>query len=348
MTTPPSSLPLLSGEQKRRAIIRRLGKLALGVGVFGAIFFLAGELVLRLVYWEGQSFSAHYGPTVQRFERDFKFNRFDGPSRGPEPSGPKHPKGTRILIQGDSITWGQGVRNEEQLFSSRLLARLQGTNVPVDMAVLAGPGREIDEHLQQLKKWGHELQPDIIIYQWYINDIDPGKEYRRLMPSRLWRHPYFLHAMLAKYSYLWFFLDFSLDQLLPSATLSYERYIANHFKEGSEGWSLFERYFSDWALSAKELTPRVIVALYPHMSLKDGASPAIRPEIVDIHTRMLSLCRTNNVICMDLSTSLAKFGDSRAIKATPFDNHPSAEVHRVIADALYEVFRAGTVNLPGS
>lgn len=238
------------------------------------------------------------------------------------------------------------MKNEEQLFSSRLLARLQGTNAPVDMAVLARPGREIDEHLHQLKKWGHELQPDVIIYQWYINDMELKKEYRP-RTNRLWRQLFF-HSKLRQSSYFWFFLDFSLDTLLPSDALSYERYIANHFKEGSAGWLLFERYFSEWAMSAKELTPRVIVALYPHLSLKDGASPAIRPEIVDIHTRMLSLCRTNNIVCVDLSTPLTKFRDSRAIKATSFDDHPSIEVHRVIAEALYEIFRGGTVKLPSS
>lgn len=330
---------MLSGEQKQRAVIRRLGKLVLGVGAFGAIFFLAGELCLRLVFWEGQSFSAHKGPIVQRLERDFKFNGFDGPSRGPEPSSPKHPRGARILIQGDSITWGQGVRNEEQLFSNRLLTRLRETNVPVDMAVLARPGREIDEHLQQLKKWGHELQPDIIIYQWYINDMELEKQYRP-RTDRPWRHLFF-HSILQKHSYLWFFLDFSLDTLLPSATLSYESYIASHFEEGSPGWLLFERYFSDWARLAKGLTSHVIVALYPHMSLKNGAPPVIRPEIVNIHARMLSLCRANNIVCVDLSTALAKFDDSRAVRVTAFDNHPSAEVHRVMAEALSEVVGAG-------
>lgn len=329
------------GEPQRRAVIRRLGKLVIGIGVFSAIFLLAGELFLRLVFWGGDSFSRHSGPIVYRFERDFKFNRFDGPSRGPEPSGPKLPERTRIVIQGDSITWGQGVKNEEQLFSSRLLTRLQGANVPVDMAVLAQPGREIDEHLQQLKKWGHELQPDFIIYQWYINDMELEKQ-DRPQTDRIWRHV-FSHSFLQEHSYLWFFLDFSLDTLLPSATVPYEsyaRYIADHFKEGSARWLVFEEYFSEWATLAKELTPRVIVALYPYMSLKDGSPPTIRPEIADIHTRMMRLCRMNDVVCVDLSASLVNFKDAQAVRATAFDHHPSAEVHRVMAEVLSEVIRA--------
>ncbi len=322
-------------------------KLALRAGVFCAIFFLTGELCLRIVFWEGESFSAHYGPMVKRFERDFKFNRFDGPSRGPEPSDPKPPGRTRIVIQGDSITWGQGVRNEEQLFSNRLLSKLQETKAPVDMAVLAQPGREIDGHLQQLQKWGSELRPDVIIYQWYINDIDTGKGYRKLKPNRLWRHPWFLHSMLVKNSYLWFFLDFALDRLLPSATpLSYESYMGSQFKEGSAGWLRFEQYFSDWARSAKALTPRVIVALYPHMSSKQGTPPVMQSEIADIHTRMLALCRANNLVCVDLLPPLTKFEDAGTIKATAFDNHPSIEVHRVIGEVLYQIFSEGTVKLP--
>ena len=341
----PSAVKAQSTRTGPLTIDKTIGKLALGAGVFCAICFVVGELVLRIVFWEGESFSAHRGPIVQRLERDFTFNRFDGPSRGPEPSGPKHPNGARILIQGDSIAWGQGVRSEEQLFSSRLLTRLREANLSVDMAVLARPGREIDEHLKQLKKWGHELQPDVIIYQWYINDMELDKTHRP-KTNRLWRQPYLLYPVLQKISYFCFFLDFSLDTLLPSSALSYESYLSSHFREGSDGWRLFEQRFSDWAKSAKELTPRVVVALYPHLALKRGAAPVMRPEIMDIHTRVLALCRANNLVCVDLSTVLAKFDDSSSIKVSLFDDHPSVEVHRVIAEALYEIFRGGTVKLP--
>lgn len=334
---PTRTVPLVTG--------RTLGQLLLGASVFCAIFFLAGELFLRMVFWDGMSFSAHRGPIVQQLEKDFRFNRFDGPSRGPEPSGPKHPQATRIVIQGDSITWGQGVRKEENLFSSRLLTSLQETTGHVDMAVLARPGREIDEHLQQLNKWGHELQPDVIIYQWYINDIELDKK-DRPRTDRLWRHPEFVYSMLQKNSYFWFFLDFSLDTLLPSPALSYERYLSNHFKEGSHGWQMFEQQFSDWVKSAKELTPHVVVALYPHLALTQGVAPFMRPEIAEIHTRMLALCSANNLVCVDLSPALTKFEDARSIKVSPFDDHPSAEVHGVIAKALYdEIVRSGLVKV---
>jgi len=333
---------LLLEEKNRRAVIRRLGRLVLGVGVFATVFFLAGELVLRLVFLEGESFGSHGGPIVKRFERDFRFNRFDGPSRGPEPSGPKSTNRTRLLIQGDSITWGQAVRNEQQLFSSLLLAKLGESGMRFDMAVLARPGREIDGHLQQLKKWGKELEPDAIIYQWYINDIELEKDHR---PRRQkpW-HRLFFHATLARNSYLWWFLDDSVERLLPPPSQSYESYISSHFEEGSADWLAFEQQFSEWTMLAKELTPKVIVALYPHMLMTPGEPPIVSSEITSIHARMMTLCVENNLVCIDLSKWFIQFDDSQTIKATAFDGHPSAEAHRAIAEALYETLR---VSWPG-
>lgn len=137
-----------------------------------------GELYLRVAYSQGMSFSAKNGPLVARFERDFRFNRYDGPSRGPEVVGPKGENDVRILIQGESITWGQGVKNERSLYSSVLRERWRSISPNVEVAVLAGPGREIDGHLEQLGKWGDEIVPDVIVYQWFINDLELDKSHR--------------------------------------------------------------------------------------------------------------------------------------------------------------------------
>ena len=326
-----------------RTMAAQLRDLALGAVVFVAIFLVLGEVFLRTVFWGGESFSARTGPIVRRFERGFRLNSFDGPSRGPEPSGPKTPGGTRIVVQGDSITWGQGVKDEDQLFSTRLLRALRESNPAVDMAVLARPGREIDEHVQQLKKWGTALTPDAIIYQWYINDMQLGTS-RKPKTERLWRRPSRVYSTLHGISFFVFFLDFCLDTLLPSGGESYESYLADHFGEGDEAWHVFEERFAEWALSAKELTPRVMVALYPHLRLRSGDPPAMLPEIVDIHARVLALCRRNNLSCVDLLPALATFPDSRLIQASRFDGHPSAEAHRVIAEVLFEAIREARWN----
>jgi hypothetical protein len=80
--------------------------------LFLAVFFVAGELVLRVLYWDGISINhGDYGAMSRRFGRDFQYNRFDK-SRGPDVAGKKDADSVRVLVQEDSITWGQGIKHE--------------------------------------------------------------------------------------------------------------------------------------------------------------------------------------------------------------------------------------------
>lgn len=229
------------------------------VVITAIVSFGLAEGYLRIAYADGMSFSSHMGPLVRRFERDFHFNRFDGPSRGPEVVGPK-PKGSvRILIQGDSITWGEGVQDESLLYSSRLGEDLRSANAQAEVAVLAYPGREIDGHVAQLDKWGGEIAPDIIIYQWFINDLELDKSHRP-GSDRGWRKLVF-PGFLTNRSYLWYLLDYRISTWLYP--VPYVDYMRDHFARDSAGWRLFAEQFHAWATEAKRLTPRVLVALYP-------------------------------------------------------------------------------------
>src|SRR5687767_2638853 len=71
-----------------------------------AIFLATGEMALRVIYRDGGR-STLSGPGGQRFEYDYMHRdlraRFD--------YGAKRPGVPRILVVGDSITWGQGVRD---------------------------------------------------------------------------------------------------------------------------------------------------------------------------------------------------------------------------------------------
>ena len=107
-----AGLPLLwlrAGQ--RRAVLAHVRTWVATATIALLATFAAGELTLRWIYADGMSFSSHFGPLERRFERDFRFNRFDGPSRGPEVVGPKTAGERRVLCQGDSITWGQGVKD---------------------------------------------------------------------------------------------------------------------------------------------------------------------------------------------------------------------------------------------
>lgn len=324
---------LIVKRENRPSALKKAKRLTAGTVVFVTVFLVGGEIALRVFYLEGYSFGSHYGPIVKRFERDFRYNHYDGPSRGPEISEETNPGTLRILVQGDSITWGQGVRNEEQLFSTLLLDEIKSSGRPAEMAVLARPGREVDDHLEQLQKWSEQIDPGVIIYQWYVNDIELDKSSRPAGTARPWRILY-VHRILSTSSYLYYFLDYQFGRMLPSSAQNYEEYIGENYAQGTIAWTEFERAFRAWAKVAKSTTPRVLVAIYPHMKFPVGQRPTLNPLILDIHDRFMALCRSENLQVLDLYDALSMQANSRDLVASEFDGHPGTVAHQIIATAL--------------
>jgi lysophospholipase L1-like esterase len=289
-----------------------------------------GELYLRLAYWDGTTFASGRGPFGARFARNFQFNRYDGPSRGPEVTGAKGDDSIRILIQGDSITWGKGVKPESLLYSSLLQERARSVDPDVEVAVLAYPGREIDGHLAQLGKWGEEIDPDVIIYQWYINDVELDKSHR---PRRdRWWQRFVFPGFVTERSYLWYLLDYRIGTLLPDA--QHEDYMLERFHRDSQGWRIFAEQFHAWAAKAKRLTPNVLVALYPHLL------PSPEVPLTEFSDWMEELCESEGIAVIDLLEPLEVFRDDfTKTFASPFDSHPNTAAHARIADALYDRIR---------
>lgn len=311
-------------ESGRSSYRRRLILYMTIIVVTGIVTCGLAEIYLRLVFSEGLSFARHYGPLVRQFERDFQFNRFDGPSRGPDVTGPKGENVARVLIQGDSITWGQGVKDERALYPSLLRDRLRSINPAFEVAVLARPGREIDGHLEQLRKWGDEIDPDVIIYQWFVNDVEIDKGGR---PPRdpIWQRVGF-PGFATNRSYLWFFLDYRLDTWLYRDT--YDAYLHRAFGKGTPGWRAFAEQFHAWATEAKRLTPYVLVTLYPYLP------PS--PDLLEFHTWVRELSEQEGIAVIDLVLPLDRFRDDYTQAfASRFDAHPGVAAHEQIANALY-------------
>jgi len=72
----------------------------------------------------------------------------------------------RVLVLGDSVAFGQGVHDDET-FSRQLEQRLQ------DTAVFNGgvPGYDTQQELARLERVGPSLEPNVVILEWYRNDM---------------------------------------------------------------------------------------------------------------------------------------------------------------------------------
>jgi lysophospholipase L1-like esterase len=311
---------------RRVAILAGVRKWSLRIAAIALLSFITGEVAVRLAFPDGMSFGGHFVPLVRRFERNFVLNHHDGPARGPAVEGPKQPGVTRILVQGDSISWGQGVKHERDIYTERLLASLRRANPKLEIAALVKGGREINGHLEQIRSHGAEIAPDVIVYQWFINDIELDKSGRPI-PRPPWQRLFF-HPTLAAGSAFWFFLDTSLSGLWPTER-TYPEYIATDHAAGTQNWRDFEAEFGRWADEAQRLTPRVLIALYPSIS------PPADTLYDDVRERVVALAHARGIETLQWSEALDKHrGEYRALWASPYDAHPSALAHETMAMAL--------------
>ncbi len=240
-----------------------------------AIFLATGEIGLRVIYRDGGKRTLG-GPGGYGFEHlTLPHNQ-----RGRFDIGAKHPQKPRILILGDSITWGQGVRDWQDVWPEQLALALEHAGMPHEMAVLAFPGRDISTHVEQMEQWVSTINPDVFVYQWYVNDIEITSE--RPRNRRSWQQ-WSGHERLRRSSYLYYFLDNRLSTYLPPPDRSYVQYILEDFAPGSLEWSEFERLFHTLAMRATEFARVRMLVIYPQVPYR-GTSP-LQP----IHDRMIAL-----------------------------------------------------------
>jgi hypothetical protein len=234
-----------------------------------------GEAGLRVWYRDGGSRTLG-GPGGYSFEHD----TIDGELRGPRNLEQKRPGVPRIMVIGDSITYGQGVRDWRQTWPELLVQELERRGRPHERAVFAWPGHDMAQHVEAIRRWGSRVDPDILIYQWYVNDLEVLSH--RPNATRAWqREPW--HSTWRQWSYLYFSLDYYLAKVLPPPERTYSDYLLTDFVPGTLEWTEFERQFHEFGVRAKRIAPRRVMALYPQVPFR-GAYP-LQP----IHDRMREL-----------------------------------------------------------
>lgn len=245
------------------------------------IFLATGEVALRALYRDRGSATLG-GPGGRQFEHLYMASG----QRGRADTGPRHPGVDRLLVVGDSISWGLGVRDWSAVWTERLAQALERKGGPVEMAVLAEPGRNMWEHWAALQDSAAGVQPDVLIYQWYVNDIEVVDHRPRF--ERVWQQ-WSPHKRARSASYLYYFLDHLAATWLPQPERSYTDYMLQEFRSGSYEWAEFERAFHSFATRAREIAPQRLMVLYPQVPFR-GAYP-LRP----IHDRMRALAEPHQL-----------------------------------------------------
>jgi hypothetical protein len=241
---------------------------------------LAGEVALRVVYRdEGRRTLG--GPGGRTFDHETT----DGVHRGRLDTGPKIPGVPRVMVIGDSITYGLGVHDWRATWPEQLAQSLERRGRPHQFAVLALPGNDMPQHLDTMRGWISRVQPDVVIYQWYVNDIEAISH--RPNVNQPW-HRWPWHHTLQSWSYLYFVLDHRFSQLFSRPNYSYLEYLRRDFLPGTLEWTEFEREFHEFAVLAMR-APRRLMILFPQVPFR-GPYP-----LQAVHDRMRWLAGPHDV-----------------------------------------------------
>ena len=236
------------------------------------------------------------------------------------------PPGTyRILVLGDSITFGWGA-NYEKTFC-RLLEKSLTAQPPI-------PGRKFEVlntgvgnsntamEVEYFKEEGWKFQPDLVLVGWFINDAEPTP-----VPSRNW---------LAYHSFAYVWLDSALDSVMRNTKTreTYREYYRGLYGDDQAGWQKCQRAFASLASFCREKSIPCRVLLIPELhSLGAGY------EFADIHDKIRALSARENLPTLELLSAFPGDGDPMLFWVCPSDAHPNDPANELMATAIDRALR---------
>jgi lysophospholipase L1-like esterase len=264
--------------------------------------------------------------------------------RGPEWAVPKPPGIFRVMVLGDSLSFGNLVAYEDT-FAARLQQALRARRQGADVILAAAGGWDTAQELAFLEQEGFVYDPDVVVLGFFHNDYRLPADSARpplLMaegrvderPSSLRWVPYrFVYGL--KRSALVAFLRTRLANVLSGGT-------------GSEGPNFFHALLENQvALEHEERITavheqlvrmnalcaargvRLLVAHVPPINLFWHARGS-RAYVANLHR----FCRERGVEFLDLSDRFWAEKNTDALYLYPWDHHLSPRGHAAVAEEL--------------
>lgn len=293
---------------------------------------VAAEFGTRIAFRDVTTSSDFGGYFSRRWTRTGAVHLNSAGFRGREYAIPKPAGAYRIAAVGDSFTYGNGIRQEDRysdLLQSELPAHFEVLNFGV-------PGANTPEHRERVSWLLKGLQPDFILVQWYVNDMEDDDAagrptFRPLIPLRA------LHEWLSVNSALYTVanMQWADTQVALGMTVSYPDYLKRRLADPNSHDSQVDR---------KNLTAMIDSAQRAGVPIGMVLFPDTAGDMNEkypfgyLHDRVLGICAERGITCLDLRKDFAQIHDRRTLWASRLDHHPSARANAIAAERILETF----------
>jgi len=239
----------------------------------------------------------------------------------------------RIVVMGDSITYGQGVYPYTLRYTDLIEQRLNAAypDTPFEVINLGICGQNVPDHIRFLHFVG-QLHPDFIVYQWFINDMDFMSSPADMMPPRLLKSRY-VDEELNNHSALYFLMQKGWQQLCVKngRVKSYDRHIVDLLgDESAPAARTADTRLSELIAGIKAIGKPGAMILFPH-----AAFPVSKYPFAFMHERVARLCQQKNIPCLDLRQDYAPYDNQlSALWANKYDPHPGPLAQDIAAKSI--------------
>ena len=234
----------------------------------------------------------------------------------------------RIIVLGDSYTFGAGIENASDTYPKVLERKLNNFNFNKNYEVLnfGISGVDTQRELEIIKERALKYEPDFLIIGYVLNDlknVDP--EIRTFERLRL---PIIGFA-LSRISYLYNFLESRINKVaLNFGKTPYEESLKAYFNSEINK-NEARKTFKEILKIAKEKEIKVLLMIFPPFYQMKNY------QFQPAHEFIEEVAQENSFIFLDL-LEVYKDYDEKDLQVSKHNSHPNEFGHELAAEAIFE------------
>ena len=225
----------------------------------------------------------------------------------------------RIAVIGDSLTYGQGIAEEDRL-TNILGARLSTQGLRYEVMNFGRSGTDTVHHIGFLEEFVLPLQPDLVILQWFVNDYE-GDDRAGRPPAALkgWSH-----GVLLRRSALYFLVSQQLQKLILwyRGGETYFDYLEKRYGDFDDAeWQAYQKLLGSFVARTRQAGAEVAFLIYP---LSRNSAEA-ETRLASANAAMMRECEAMMVPCIDFLPHLEAVGNPKSLLGQPFGFPPQPQ-----------------------
>ncbi len=234
----------------------------------------------------------------------------------------------KIMLVGDSMVAGLGVCNAHDRFGDILQSKLGERYAVFNVAY---PGWNTPDEIRYPALYPYK--PDIVVLSYYLNDIETAMTQKHPTTRILASVPWWSSVPVLKDSYL---LDYVYWQVIYKQIIYRQQFTSS----GEDGWNAILNSFSIpdvWAQHQDEIIQLINWAKQDHRPVIAIVWPGLQDMESCVRQTALveAVFRAQNIPVISV-LDMFRNDPVRSLVVSAIDAHPNENVHRRVAETLYQ------------